>query len=398
MPLRSEEYDGVVIGAGHNGMITAGYLGKSGLKIAVVEKNMEVGGGLDSHEDVNYPGFWHNIHSVFHRGVSMLPWYADLELEQFGIHYYKPDPGVVQHFLDRSYLGWFADVDRTVASIRAFSEKDAETFQDIWRRWQPVVQNIVFPETYAPPLPIEEKRPLFEKSAEGREYLKYFDTTPEEFVLRHFEHPRVRAFIGFLGVMRGYELDAPQTGYLIPAMIAWGVNPQLCRGTSHALGDNLAHMLSHNHVDYIEANGAERILVEKGQATAVVLEDGTVIKARKFVASNVNPVETFIKLVGAENLEAKFAELANNFRFSKTTPIFATNLALNERPKYITEEKYPEVAGSFMHIVGLEEYQDLVNLFQDCRTGQLPRKPFMNGATPSFHDPSQAPDGKATAF
>ena len=208
----------------------------------------------------------------------------------------------------------------------------------------------------------------------------------------------MRAFIAFLGVMRGYELDAPQTGYLIPAMIAWGVNPQLCRGTSHALGDNLAHMMSHNGVDYIEANGVERILIERGQATAVVLEDGTVIKARKFIASNVNPVETFIKLVGKENLDAKFADLATNFRFSKTTPIFAVNLALNERPKYITEEKHPEVAGSFMHIVGLEEYQDLVNLFEDCRTGQLPRKPFMNGATPSFHDPTQAPPGKATAF
>ena len=119
MALRYDEYDGIVIGAGHNGMIAAGYLGKSGLKIAVVEKNMEVGGGLDAHEDINYPGFWHNIHSVFHRGVSMLPWYKDLDLEDFGIHYYKPDPGVVQHFLDRTYLGWFADVERTAATIRA---------------------------------------------------------------------------------------------------------------------------------------------------------------------------------------------------------------------------------------------------------------------------------------
>jgi phytoene dehydrogenase-like protein len=87
------EYDGVVIGAGHNGMICAGYLAKCGQKIMVVEKNMEVGGGLDSHEDRNYPGFWHNIHSVFHRGLMMLPWFQDLQLEKFGIHYYKPDPG-----------------------------------------------------------------------------------------------------------------------------------------------------------------------------------------------------------------------------------------------------------------------------------------------------------------
>src|SRR5258706_4738506 len=320
------EYDGVIIGAGHNGMICAGYLAKCGQKIMVVEKNMEVGGGLDSQEDRNYPGFRHNIHSVFHRGLMMLPWYKDLDLENFGIHYYRPDPGVVHHFLDKTYLGWFSDVKKTVETIERFSKNDAVSFMDIWTRWQPVVQKIVFTETYAVPLPFDEKKPLLEKTPEGREYLKYFDTTPEEFVLQHFEHPRGRAFIGFLGVMRGYELDAPKTRYLISAMIAWGVNPQLCRGTSHALGDNLPHMMSHNHVDYIEANGVERILVENGHATAVVLEDGTVIKARKFIASNVNPVETFIKLVGRENLDAKFANLAEGFRFSKTTPIFAPNL------------------------------------------------------------------------
>ena len=273
-------YDGIVIGAGHNGMICAGYLGKSGQKILVVEKNMEVGGGLDSHEDRNYPGFWHNIHSVFHRGLMMLPWFQDLEMERMGIHYYKPDPGVVQHFLDRTYLGWFADVERTIATIEQFSPKDAASFRDIWTRWQPVVKNIVFPETYCPPIPISEKRPLLEGLPEGREYLRYFDTTPEQFILEHFEHTRVRAFIGFLAVMRGYELDAPNTGYLVPAMIAWGVNPQLCRGTSHALGDNLAHMLSHNGVDYIEAVGVERILVDGGRATGVVLEDGTVVHAK----------------------------------------------------------------------------------------------------------------------
>ncbi len=392
------EYDGVVIGAGHNGMICAAYLAKCGQKIMVVEKNMEVGGGLDSHEDRNYPGFWHNIHSVFHRGLMMLPWYKDLELENFGIHYYRPDPGVVHHFLDKTYLGWFADVNKTVETIERFSKKDAASFMDIWTRWQPVVQKIVFTETYAVPLPMEEKRPLLEKIPEGREYLKYFDTTPEEFVLRHFEHPRVRAFIGFLGVMRGYELDAPQTGLPDSGDDRVGRQPAaLPRHVARSRRQPRAYDVAQRRRLY-RGQRCRADSRREGQATAVVLEDGTVIKARKFIASNVNPVETFIRLVGKENLQPKFAELAGNFRFSKTTPIFATNLALNERPKYITEEKYPEVAGSFMHIVGLEEYQDLVNLFEDCRTGQLPRKPFMNGATPSYHDPTQAPPGKATAF
>jgi hypothetical protein len=50
-----------------------------------------------------------------------------LGAEKFGIHYYKPDPGVVHHFIDKTYLGWFADVKRT-ASIEGFSKKDAATF------------------------------------------------------------------------------------------------------------------------------------------------------------------------------------------------------------------------------------------------------------------------------
>src|ERR1043166_7050913 len=88
----------------------------------------------------------------------MLPWFKDLELEKFGIEYYKPDPGVVHHFADESYLGWFADVKRTAATIEQFSRNDAKAFLEVWERWQPVVNKIVFPETYAVPVPIDEKR------------------------------------------------------------------------------------------------------------------------------------------------------------------------------------------------------------------------------------------------
>ena len=63
------EFDGIVIGAGHNGMILQGYLLKAGLSVAVVERHLEVGGGLDAHENPRAHGFWHNIHSQNHRAV-----------------------------------------------------------------------------------------------------------------------------------------------------------------------------------------------------------------------------------------------------------------------------------------------------------------------------------------
>ena len=187
MPLRYDEYDGIVIGAGHNGMICAGYLGKCGQKIIVVEKNMEVGGGLDSHEDSNYPGFWHNIHSVFHRGLMMLPWYKDLESREFR-HSLLPARsrrGASFSRQDLSRLVRRRGADgRNHRALLQEGRGDVHGHLDALAAGGP--ENRVSPKPTRVPLPIEEKRPLLEAIDEGREYLNYFDTTPEEFVLSPF--------------------------------------------------------------------------------------------------------------------------------------------------------------------------------------------------------------------
>ena len=355
---------------------------------------MEVGGGLDSHEDRNYPGFWHNIHSVFHRGLMMLPWYKDLELENFGIHYYRPDPGVVHHFLDKTYLGWFADVKKTVETIERFLQE---------RRG---VVHGYLDALAAGGAKDRLYRNLCRAAAVRREEAAARKDSRRARVSEIFRHHAggIRpAPLRTSARARFYRLSSAscaatswtrrKTGYLIPAMIAWGVNPQLCRGTSHALGDNLAHMMSHNQRRLYRG--------QRRRADSRRERPGDRGRARRRHGDQGAQVHRFQRQSGGdlhqvgragESGTANSPTLADNFRFSKTTPIFATNLALNERPKYITEEKHPEVAGSFMHIVGLEEYEDLVNLFEDCRTGQLPRKPFMNGATPSYprSDPGAA--------
>jgi phytoene dehydrogenase-like protein len=139
-----------------------------------------------------------------------------------GIHYYRPDPGVVHHFLDQSYLGWFSDVKKTVATIERFSKKDAASFMDIWTRWQRWCRRCLHRDLRGAAA-VREKKPLLERRLRPR-VPENISTRRRKICARHFEHPRVRAFIGFWASAR-YELDAPKTGYLIPAMIAWGVNP-----------------------------------------------------------------------------------------------------------------------------------------------------------------------------
>jgi phytoene dehydrogenase-like protein len=393
-----DSYDGIVIGGGHNGLILQGYLLRAGLKVLVVERMVELGGGLDAHEDPRAPGFWHNVHSVFHRGAATLPWFRDLNMRDFDVAYVAPDPGVSMMLPERQSLVWYADVNRTCASIARHSRRDAETFREIHGRYQSVVRDVVFPETYAPPMPFEAKRELLERSAAGREYLRYTRCSPEQFILEHFENDQVRAFIAFLAVMRGFEIDAEGLGFLVPGMIAWGVNPQLCKGTSHALADRLVDMVAANGGDVIEANGVERIVVEDGVARGVVLQDGTVIRASKFIASSVNPQETLLRLVGAQHLEADLAGRVDGFAYSPTTPIFAVNLSLREPPRYLSAELEPDIHHTCMYIVGLDGYQDIRDLYADCRAGNVPRKSFMNGACLTVHDPSQAPPGGHCAF
>ena len=70
-------YDGIIIGAGHHGLILGAYLARAGLKILLVERRLSYGGGL-STEQVTRPGFYHNLHSINHFHISEAPWFKDL--------------------------------------------------------------------------------------------------------------------------------------------------------------------------------------------------------------------------------------------------------------------------------------------------------------------------------
>ena len=86
------QYDGLILGAGHNALVLQAYLCKAGLKVACIERREIAGGGLTTEEHGR--GFLHNTHSFYHRGLNGLPWYRDLELEKHGAHYLQPELNV----------------------------------------------------------------------------------------------------------------------------------------------------------------------------------------------------------------------------------------------------------------------------------------------------------------
>src|SRR6187455_2886656 len=121
------DYDGIILGAGHNGLILQACLGKAGLRTLALERRHVAGGGLTTVEDPRHPGFLHNTHAFFQRAITTMPWYGDLELERHGARYIEPELNVALLTGDGGLQAWWTDIERTAKSFKQFSDKDAET-------------------------------------------------------------------------------------------------------------------------------------------------------------------------------------------------------------------------------------------------------------------------------
>ena len=394
-----KEYDGIVIGAGHNAMICCGYLAKAGLKMLIVERHLEVGGGLDSHENRRFPGFWHNVHSNNHRGVSDLMWFRDLGLAGLGQEYIRLPISVAMLTKDHRALVWYAnEPQKTAASIGRFSAKDAKTFLEINQKYAQMAREVYFPELYSPPVPFEEKKKLLERSELGRLYLDYQPYSIDQVTEKLFEHDAVRGMISFLSVIRGFETDSKNMGMIAVSAIASGVNTQMSRGSTHKLAHTLNKMLVKSGAEVIEGQAVVKILVEKGRAVGIRTEDGREFRAKKFVISSANPTQTFLDMVGESNLKGEFTQKVRKFKYSNTTPLYTLHLCLNERMYWKAAEYDPDVDRAYYLLCGLEGLQDIKDLYEDCNARRVPRGLQLLGAQPAQHDPTQAPPGKCTAF
>src|SRR6266540_2886358 len=127
----ARSYDGIIIGAGHHGLVLGAYLAKCGLDILLVDRRLIYGGGLNTTE-VTRPGFYHNLHSINHFHISETPWFADLRLAA-KVGYITPRYEFGQAHFDGSALVLGRDLEETVANIGRFSQRDAATFRE-WNR------------------------------------------------------------------------------------------------------------------------------------------------------------------------------------------------------------------------------------------------------------------------
>jgi len=385
-----ENFDVIILGAGPNGLTAGAYLAKAGLKVFLLEKRHEIGGGLIT-EEVTLPNFLHDTHAIYMPMIDYAPAIKDLGLSEV-IKWVRPEPVMSMHFSDGRALSIYPDHQRTSDSIARFSAKDAKAYLKIAPRFAELTDKFLAPATYKSPVPAIEAVMKLQSHEIGREIGEYTEKTPKDIVFNLFENDQVRTLFLYAACMWGLECNLEGVSYLVPLLINRASQYRLTIGGAHRLGHWLYKTVYKYGGRAWTSVRVKKILMENGQASGVELIDGEVFKA-KIIVSSLDPYQTFFKYVGEQYLAKDFVTRLKDYQWEAHSH-FVYHMALNEPPKFKLGDKYPDLHKTFIHVVGFDTPQQLIDHWEKIKRGELDKAGF-NCCFPSFNDPSVAPKGKA---
>lgn len=397
----ADTYDAIVIGGGHNGLISAAYLAKAGRKVLVCERRHVLGGSAVSEELT--PGFRFSSCSYV---VSLLrpQIIRDLRLPEFGLEILPLESSFMPLPDGRSLCRW-GDWHRSRDEIAKFSTVDADRYPEFGKamvRLSRFVKPII---DASPPDPTSlNPLELFELLRLGQRFkglgsdmpglIKLMTMSAVDLLDEWFESPELKATMSCSGIIGTFQgVRSPGTAYVLlhhymgeidGAFRAWGYSKGGTGGISEAIG-RAAEAFG---ATIRTGAGVERILMEGGRCVGVVLDDGEEIRA-KTVLSSADPRTTFMKLVGAQHLDDDFTGDLGRFKLRGSSG--KVNLAVDRVPEFACRPGIEHLYGD-VNIAPSVEY--LERAYDDAKYGRFSRKPFMNVVIPTLTDPSLAPPGK----
>jgi phytoene dehydrogenase-like protein len=388
-------YDAIVIGAGHNGLITAGYLARAGKKVLVVEARDVVGGACTSEELI--PGAtWSSC--AFIASLLRPEIIADLELERYGLEMYQTEANEVSIFPDGSHLFVWKDMDKTLKEIEKFSKTDAGAFLDFGLRVKKFA-SILTPFLMSPVPSRSQVLAAFEAAGAEDLFNEMVLLSTKDLLDRYFENEHIKGLFTFFGMISVWGgPSTPGTGYVYGhhsvgefkgTLGQWGFVKGGMGGITQAMARS-----AEAHGTEIRLNSPVRkVVVDRGRASGVELVSGEIISART-VISNADPQRSMLQLLPAGAIDAKLTAKLEDY--DARGSMARIHLLIDELPDYIgfpAGEFGPQHQAQAIMGASIENFE---RAWEAERRGEIPDDFVIEAVIQSTHDSSLAPAGKHT--
>jgi phytoene dehydrogenase-like protein len=400
------DFDAVIVGGGHNGLVCSAYMAAAGLKVCVLERCEMVGGAAITQE--LWPGFHLSVASYW---MSLLQpkVMLDLELRKYGVQVLDTAPGF-QPFRDGSSIVFWPETERVSEEIRKFSKEDAEAYPRYVAHMEELavhLRKLIF-ETPVDPTTGKAKdilktlRFAWRFRTIGPRFYDLWDLltlSAYDFLGRWFSSPEVLTIFGCYASGSGGNIGpkSPGSAYVLSRPFLRDPNTPagpggLVRGGMGSITQALKQCALDRRVTIREGAEVKKVIVTDGFARGVVLANGETISARAVVSNAASKI-LFHRLLDRKDVPDAVFDAVGRIRTESSC--FKINLATKALPVWTALEQrgIRQSPGSITIAENLEELQ---RAFEAAGHGEMAERPYIWIITPSAFDPTAAPEGMHT--
>jgi phytoene dehydrogenase-like protein len=399
------KYDLIVIGAGHNGLVTAGYLAKAGHKVLVLERRGIVGGAAVTEEF--FPGY--KFSSLASGASAFSPAViADLNLNQHGLQILPTDPLIFSPQPDGSHLTIWHDVSRTAEEIAKYSQADAAAypkFIEMLRSYSQIIAGLN--EIPPPDMPdvgrsdINRLLKLIKPVRNlGWEYLaqvvRVLPMPVSDLLNEWFESDVVKGTIAASSVSN-ISWGPQETGTAYAMFYNCSVSSNnlfkfggRVKGGMGALTNSLANAAKSFSAEIMTNSEVAEIVMQNGRACGIKLANGDQLSAAAIVSA-VDIRTTFLKLIDPYFLDPKIVKHIQNIKYRGTTA--RVHYAVDELPRFtVLGADSQQLVGGTIQIAPTMSY--LQKAYDPVKYGRYSEQPYLDIQIPTLTDSALAPEGK----